>query len=203
MDFLFNSKEENEKEKQQEKETDKSLEIAKFVLPVLVYIPIIIFLTLMGSFFGVKIYKYISNGGGIAAFMESNIQKIFGIKHGINKFIVKTVNTFWPDKDTIVEGAKSWKHVRLDSALVLTGSLFILTMIIIYNYDYIKSLMFSKVNDGIRAAKNKINKGKYKTINNGALISIGDSNNNIGKINKVYYKYENIRKTLILNNYGI
>ena len=190
MDFLFNSKEENEKEKQQEKETDKSLEIAKFVLPVLVYIPIIIFLTLMGSFFGVKIYKYISNGGGIAAFMESNIEKIFSIKDGINKFIVKTVNTFWPDKDTIVEGAKSWKHVRLDSALVLTGSLFILTMIIIYNYDYIKSLMFSKVNDGIKAAKNKINKGKYKINNTGALISIGDSNNNIGKINKVYYKYD-------------
>jgi len=191
MDFLFNSKEENENEKQREKESDKSLEIAKFVLPVLVYIPIIIFLTLMGSFFGVKIYKYISNGDGIAAFMESNIQKIFTIKVSINKFIVKTVNTFWPDKDTILEGAKSWKHVRLDSALVLTGSLFILTMIIIYNYDYIKSLMFSKVNDGIKAAKNKINKGKYKTSNKGALISIGDSNNNIGKINKVYYKYNN------------
>ena len=205
MDFLFNSKEENEKEKQQEKETDKSLEIAKFVLPVLVYIPIIIFLTLMGSFFGVRIYKYITlpedkgGSGGIAAFMESNIQKIFEIKPSINKFIVKTVNTFWPDKDTITaieeaggtEGAKSWKHVRLDSALVLTGSLFILTMIIIYNYDYIKSLMFSKVNDGIRASKNKINKGKYKINNTGALISIGDSNNNIGKINKVYYKYEN------------
>ena len=40
-------------------ETDTSVKIAKFVLPLLVYLPITLFLLLLGSMFGVRIYKYI------------------------------------------------------------------------------------------------------------------------------------------------
>ena len=182
MDLFFNSDEKKDKDK----EKDTSVKIANIILPILVYIPITIFVVLMGGFFGVKIYKYISKNGGISKFIEENIQKIFGIKDAINKFIIKTVNTFWPDKDTIMESEKTYKHVRLDSALVLTGSLFILTMIILYNYDYIKSLMFSKVNAGIRAAKNKIQKGTFIIKNKGATISVGKPGNSMGEIKKRY-----------------
>jgi hypothetical protein len=182
MDFLFNSDEKKEKEK----EADTSVKIAKYILPILVYIPITIFVVIIGGFFGIKIYKYIVEGGGISKFIEKNIAKIFGIKDSVNKFIIKTVNTFWPDKDTIIESEKTYKHVRLDSALVLTGSLFILTMIILYNYDYIKSLMFSKVSAGIREAKNKINKERFIIKNNGALLSVGKPGNSMGKIKKRY-----------------
>ena len=125
-------------------ETDISVKMAGKILPIIVYLPITIFVVLMGSFFGVKIYTYMKESGGISAFLQKNIRKIFGIKDGINAFIKNTVNTFWPDKDTIDTGDKSWKHVRLDSAIILTGSLFLLTMIVLYNYDYIKSLLFSK-----------------------------------------------------------
>ena len=180
MDFLFNSDE------KKEKESDTSVKIAKIILPVLVYIPITIFLVIVGGFFGIKIYRKIVEGGGISKFIETNLQKIFGIKDAISKFIIATVNKFWPDKDTIIKDGKSYKHIRLDSALVFTGSLFILTMIIIYNYDYIKSLMFSKVNEGVRKAKNKVQKGKFIIKNNGALISVGKPGKSIGKIKKRY-----------------
>lgn len=176
---IFNSE-------KKEEESDTSVKIAKVILPVLVYIPITIFLVIVGGFFGIKIYRKIVEGGGISKFIETNLQKIFGIKDAISKFIIATVNKFWPDKDTIIKDEKSYKHVRLDSALVFTGSLFILTMIIIYNYDYIKSLMFSKVNEGVRKAKNKIQKGKFIIKNNGALISVGKPGKSIGKIKKRY-----------------
>lgn len=182
MDLFFNSDEKKDKDK----EKDTSVKIANIILPILVYIPITIFVVLMGGFFGVKIYKYISKNGGISTFIEENIQKIFEIKPSINKFIIKTVNTFWPDKETIMESEKTYKHVRLDSALVLTGSLFILTMIILYNYDYIKSMMFSKVNAGIRAAKNKIQKGTFIIKNKGATISVGKPGKSMGEIKKIY-----------------
>ena len=119
-------------------ETDTSVKIAKIILPVLVYIPITIFVVIVGGFFGVKIFKYISDGGGISKFIEKNIQKIFGIKDSINKFMIKVVNKFWPDKDTLIQSEKTWKHVRLDSALVFSGALFILTMIVLYNYLLLK-----------------------------------------------------------------
>ena len=42
-------------------ESDTTIKIAKIVLPLLVYIPITIFVVILGFFFGVKIYKYIIN----------------------------------------------------------------------------------------------------------------------------------------------
>ena len=73
MDLFFNSDEKKDKDK----EKDTSVKIANIILPILVYIPITIFVVLMGGFFGVKIYKYISKNGGISKFIEENIQKIF------------------------------------------------------------------------------------------------------------------------------
>ena len=132
MDLLFKS---NSDEKNI-KETDTSVKMSKYILPLLVYIPIIIFLIILGSFFGMKIYKFIIAGGGISKLIEKNVYKIFNLKDNISQFIKKTVDTFWPDKNSIIEGEKSYKHIRLDSILVFSGSLFILVMIIIYNYDY-------------------------------------------------------------------
>ena len=84
-------------------ETDTSVKIAKVVLPLLVYLPITLFLLLMGSMFGVRIYKYIVDGGGIANLIEKNIKKIFGIKDAISKFIIKMTDKFWPDENTIIK----------------------------------------------------------------------------------------------------
>ena len=61
-------------------ETDTSVKIAKVVLPLLVYLPITLFLLLMGSMFGVRIYKYIVDGGGIANLIEKNIKKILALR---------------------------------------------------------------------------------------------------------------------------
>ena len=178
MDLLFksNSKENNK---------NPAVKVNKYILPVLVYIPIIIFLTIIGSFFGVKIYKYITDGEGIAKFLEKNIEKVFNMKDSINSFIKKTVETFWPDENAIIEGPKTYKHIRLDNILIFTGSLFILVMIVLYNYDYIKSFMVSKVNYAKHKAKNmKINKDKV--INKGALISIGNPGKVYGTVAKVH-----------------
>ena len=86
MDLLFNSKSE------EKKETDPSIKIGKQILPLLVYIPITIFLVIIGSFFGVKIYKFIAQGGGIANFFEKSIYKIFSLKDNLNLFIKKKNN---------------------------------------------------------------------------------------------------------------
>ena len=170
-------------------ETDTSVKIAKVVLPLLVYLPITLFLLLMGSMFGVRIYKYIVDGGGIANLIEKNIKKIFGIKDAISKFIIKMTDKFWPDENTIIkEENKTWKHVRLDSALVFTGGFFILTMIVIYNYDYVKSLMYSNVSSGIKKATRFVKKDRFKIKKNGALISFGSAGKTRGKIHHVYLK---------------
>jgi len=172
-------------------ETDISVKMAGKILPIIVYLPITIFVVLMGSFFGVKIYTYMKESGGISAFLQKNIRKIFGIKDGINAFIKNTVNTFWPDKDTIDTGDKSWKHVRLDSAIILTGSLFLLTMIVLYNYDYIKSLLFSKIHTSVRNAKNKIQNSSHTITKSGALISVGRTGKSRGEIIKIYTNENN------------
>ena len=87
MDLLFKSNSEEKK-----KEIDPSIKIGKYILPLLVYIPITIFLIIIGSFFGVKIYKFIAQGGGIAKFFERSIYKIFSFKDNLNMFIQK----YWP-----------------------------------------------------------------------------------------------------------
>jgi hypothetical protein len=181
MDLLFKSNSEEKK-----KEIDPSIKIGKYILPLLVYIPITIFLIIIGSFFGVKIYKFIAQGGGIAKFFERSIYKIFSFKDNLNMFIQKTVDKFWPDKNSLIDGGKSYKHVRLDSALIFSGSLFILVMIVIYNYDYIKSLMFSNVNKAIYENKNKFRMNKDKVIQYGAVMVVGSDKKEEGTIQKIY-----------------
>ena len=182
MDLLFKS---NSDEKNI-KETDTSVKMSKYILPLLVYIPIIIFLIILGSFFGMKIYKFIIAGGGISKLIEKNVYKIFNLKDNISQFIKKTVDTFWPDKNSIIEGEKSYKHIRLDSILVFSGSLFILVMIIIYNYDYVKSLMFSKVSHAMHSANSQLEKNKNNIVRTGALIKVGKSNKIKGVVEKIH-----------------
>ena len=51
--------------------------------------------------------------------------------------------------------------------------------------------MFSKVNEGVRKAKNKIQKDKFIIKNNGALISVGKSDGKIimFKIKKSIFRW--------------
>ena len=123
-------------------ETDSSVKIAKFVLPAIVYFPILVLLILFIGFFGVKILRLMRSPAGISGYVNDIFQKIFGIKHILNGFVKK----LWPEKGDISSDGKPFYQVRMNHILILLGSIFILTMILLYN-------------------SNLVTKGKNKIIN--------------------------------------
>ena len=108
--------------------TDSSVEMAKYILPILVYIPIIIFFILFASFVGMKIRGLMNSPGGIIGYINGIFKQMFGVKDMISNFI----KTFWPDKDD-PSSSKGWKHIRIDTILIGLGGLFILIMLGSYN----------------------------------------------------------------------
>jgi len=114
-------------------ETDSSVKIAKIVLPTIVYFPILVLLILFIGFFGVKILRLIRSPEGLSGYINDLFQKIFGIKHILNRFVRK----LWPEKGDFTSDGKPFYQVRMDHILILLGSIFILTMILLYNSNLI------------------------------------------------------------------
>lgn len=114
-------------------ETDSSVKIAKIVLPTIVYFPILVLLILLIGFFGVKILRLIRSPEGLSGYVNDFFQKFFGIKHILNRFVRK----IWPEKGDISSDGKRFDQVRMDHILILLGSIFILTMILLYNSNLI------------------------------------------------------------------
>lgn len=123
-------------------ETDSSVKIAKFVLPTIVYFPILVLLILFIGFFGIKILRLIRSPEGLSGYINDLFQKIFGIKHILNRFVRK----LWPEKGDVSSDGRRWDQIRIDHVLILLGSVFIIIMILLYN-------------------SNLITKGKNKIIN--------------------------------------
>ena len=142
MDFLFNSKEENEKEKEKEKERDKSVEIAKYVLPVLVYIPIIIFLVLA--------YFSLSLGSSVNGDLKL-INKITNLIINLT-LILAIANIYtWAISTGGVVGRYNFKPLLISSfgtniQLSILGFLLLLSKIdnfSLYSFKTIKLVLFS------------------------------------------------------------
>jgi hypothetical protein len=122
-------------------ETDSSVKVAKFVLPVIVYFPIIVLMVLLIGFVGVKILRIMQTPEGIAGYFNASFQKLFAVKEVLNKF----VKTLWPGPNDPPEG-KSWKHVRLDTILLFGGGAFIIFMFLLYNSDVLSSIKDNIIN---------------------------------------------------------
>jgi len=116
-------------------ETDSSVKIASYVLPVIVYFPIIVLLVLMIGYFGVKILRIMQTPEGLAGYFNSFFEKFFRIKSVLDKF----VKQFWPNAMDEPRGDKSWKHIRLDTILMFGGGSFIMLMFLLYNSNYLTS----------------------------------------------------------------
>ena len=120
MDSLF-------KKKDTEPEKDTSVAVAKYTMPVLVYIPIIVAVIIVSSFIGIKLIRIARTPEGLAGYFNGIFAYFFGIKQILNKFVAR----FWPEP----EQTPMWKHVRIDTILIGLGSAFILLMMFLYNYD--------------------------------------------------------------------
>ena len=114
-------------------EADSTVKIANYVLPVIVYFPIIVLLVLMIGFFGVKILRIMQTPEGLSGYFNAFFEKFFRIKNVLNKF----VKQFWPNAMDEPRGDKSWKHIRLDTILMFGGGSFILLMFLLYNSSYL------------------------------------------------------------------
>jgi hypothetical protein len=123
-------------------ETDSSVKIANYVLPIIVYFPIIVLLVLMMGFFGVKILRIMQTPEGLAGYFNAFFEKFFKIKNVLNKF----VKQFWPNATDEPQGDKSWKHIRLDTILMFGGGSFILLMFFLYNSNYLTSAKDKGIN---------------------------------------------------------
>ena len=120
MDFLF-------KKKDTEKEKDTSVVVARYTMPILVYVPIIIAVVLVSSFLGIKLIRIARTPEGLAGYFNSIFAYFFGIKQVLNKFVAR----FWPEPSE----TPMWKHIRIDSILIGLGTAFIVLMIFLYNFD--------------------------------------------------------------------
>ena len=77
-------------------EADPSIKIAKFVLPILVYIPITVVTAIFLLFFGTKFLKIIRTPGGVGNLFKPFMSVFFKFKN-----ILKDLEEqFWPDEKT-------------------------------------------------------------------------------------------------------
>ena len=123
-------------------ETDSSVKIATYVLPIIVYFPIIVLLVLMIGFFGVKILRIMQTPEGLSGYFNAFFEKFFRVKNVLDKFVKK----LWPNANDESQGDKSWKHIRLDTILMFGGGAFIFLMFLLYNSDYLTSAKDKTVN---------------------------------------------------------
>ena len=123
-------------------ETDSSVKIANYVLPIIVYFPIIVLLVLMIGYFGVKILRIMQTPEGLAGYFNAYFQKLFGVKRILDNFVKK----IWPNANDDINGDKSWKHIRLDTILMFGGGAFIFLMFLLYNSNYITSAKDKGIN---------------------------------------------------------
>ena len=123
-------------------ETDSSVKIANYVLPIIVYFPIIVLLVLMIGFFGVKILRIMQTPEGLSGYFNAFFNRFFRVKDVLNKF----VKQFWPSANDEPQGDKSWKHIRLDTILMFGGGSFILLMFLLYNSNYLTSAKDKGIN---------------------------------------------------------
>ena len=121
-------------------ETDSSVKIANYVLPIIVYFPIIVILTLMIGYFGVKILRIMQTPQGLSGYFNAFFQKFFRVKD------VLFVKKIWPNANDEPQGDKSWKHIRLDTILMFGGGAFIFLMFLLYNSNYLTSAKDKTVN---------------------------------------------------------